>query len=186
MARLALLFFVAVITCIPELSLAYSNNYASIGGGSGGSSEAGNLSIEGGVVRPHQRLGEYIVGIGATIIYTGDAPDGLIDCPVSHTEYVTLGKRVKDQEYGFYGKYGFSAIYNKLYVFGIAGFTIYEEVEVVQSTATGWYFTQSSEEKMVGLAGGGLAYFFGGIRGKCLQVEYDTRRGITGSIGLTW
>lgn len=48
---------------------------------------------------------------------------------------------------------------------------------------TGWYYENSSDTKFNGLYGGGLGYF-PADKTWSLSAEYDSRRGITGSIGF--
>lgn len=185
MNRIAMLLFF-IITMLPGIASANFDKYASLGFGDGGAAGATNMSIDGGVLFQNSSYKECLFGLGLTVIYSGDAPDDLLSYPVPHPSYTTLGTHINKEEYGFYGKYGMAAIDHKLYIFALGGFTTYEEIQLAQSTITGWYYTQSSKEKIKGLIGGGITLFLGQVRKGCLQIEYDTRRGLTGSVGFTW
>jgi hypothetical protein len=117
------------------------------------------------------------------LIFTSDVPAGTLDYPVPHSDYTSLGRRQND-EWGFYVETGLEVIKDKgIFLFGLGGLTFIEEIEVAQSNVTGWYYEQSASTKTNTMIGGGIAYF---PKDKwfCLQLEYDNRRGVTGSIGF--
>jgi hypothetical protein len=71
----------------------------------------------------------------------------------------------------------------------LTGITRAEEAYIVQSNPTGAYYKQSSESKAHGFFGISVGYFpqlFDWKVNLSLQVDYDNRRGVTGSVGWRW
>jgi hypothetical protein len=163
---------------------AFAEEYFSVGGGAGGKADAPNLTLElGGVStdREHNRL----IAIGLGFIFNADdVPSDTLEYPVPHSDYTNLGTRQKGNEYALFGKYGLEVIKNKgAFIFALGGLSFSEEIDLARSNVTGWYYEQSSSSKVNGMFGGGLSYF--PINSKVsLSVEYDNRRGITGSLGF--
>lgn len=171
---------ISLIALLLLASPAFAGGYLSFGGGGGGKAEAGNFSFDLGGFPAN-----YLFGIGFTYIFSGDVPSDILEYPVPHSDYTSLGKRQND-EYGFFMKGGLEVIKNRqIFLFGLAGLTFVEEIELAQSNVTGWYYEQSSSTKSNGIAGGGIGYF---PKDKwfCLQLEYDNRRGLTGSTGFVF
>jgi len=167
-------------------TLSYADGYSTIGGGGGGESKAGNVSLELGGISLLDGERKQLIAIGLGFIFGDDVPSDLLDYPVPHEDYTDLGKRQKGNEYGIFVKYGLELIENNnLFIFGLGGCSFAEEVDLARSNVTGWYYEQSSSTKTYGIFGVGFAYYFKENK-KLLQIEYDNRRGITGSIGFFW
>ena len=130
-------------------TVSFAEGYFAIGGGTGGKADAPNLTLEIGEVstdREHNRL----LSIGLGFIFNADdVPSGTLEYPVPHSDYTNLGTRQKGNEYALFGKYGLEIIKNKgLFVFALGGLSFSEEIELAQSNATGWYYEQSSSNKV--------------------------------------
>lgn len=167
-------------------NFSFAETYFAIGGGSGGSADAANLTLEVGgtsIGRDNNRLASF----GLAIIFNSDdVPSDTLEYPVPHSDYTYLGERQKGNEYAMYGKYGFEILNsNSFYAYGLGGFSFAEDLELARSNATGWYYEQSSSYEYNGIVGAGLGYFPMNEE-IALQVEYDNRRGITGTIGFRW
>jgi hypothetical protein len=167
-------------------SISFSKGYLVAGAGSGGDAGTG-WKIEAGGFGTEENKHNTMGGIGMMITSGRDqTPSGLLDYPHPFYWHNILGEKKKGEEYGFYGKYGFEAIPSSgLFVFGTLGFSMGEEIILAQSTATGWYYTQSKETKLYGIYGGGLAFTPKGTP-FMIQAEYQSRIGFMGSIGITW
>jgi len=162
-------------------AIATRKRYLTIGGGGGGEAEEANISFEIGSAAKH------ILGFGLFFIFDADeVPNDTLEYPCPHGNYSSLGIRQKGPGYGFFGKAGLELIKNKdLFVFGLGGIALEEKVKLVRSNVTGWYYEQSSSTETHGLYGGGIGYF-PEDKWFRLQVEYDTWRGVVGSVGFSW
>lgn len=182
MRKIVMVSVVVWLLIFPMTS--FAEGYFAVGGGAGGKADAPNLTLElGGVStgREHNRL----IAIGLGIIFNADdVPSDTLEYPVPHSDYTNLGTRQKGNEYALFGKYGLEVIKNKgVFIFALGGLSFSEEIDLARSNVTGWYYEQSSSSKANGMFGGGLSYF--PINNKVsLSVEYDNRRGITGSLGF--
>ena len=184
MKKSLVILAIGLVTLLFLASSALANGYFAVGGGGGGQAEAGNFSIDIGGFSTGKKT-NYFFGGGCTLIFTSDIPSGTLDYPVPHSDYTSLGRRQND-ELGFYMKAGFQVITRKrIFIFGLWGLTFAEEIELAQSNVTGWYYEQSSSADTSMMIGGGIAYF-PQDKWYCLQLEYDNRRGVTGSIGFSW
>lgn len=178
--------FVFMIGLVFFLSLNISANaevYFTVGGGGGGAAKAGNMSVDIGQIES-----DHFLGIGLGVIKSNKTPSGTLDYPypLYGNDYNEMGKMQNDDEYVAVFKYGIEVSDSSgFYLFGEAGASFYKESEIVQSNATGWYYTQSSDTKANGVIGGGLL-FHPQNHSIIFQIEYDNRRGITGSIGNLW
>lgn len=169
-----------------EANATPNRGYFSVGYGSGGEADSSSLTFEwGSVSRGLEHNG--LIAIGFGYIYNADnVPAGTLEYPVPHSNYTDLGTKQKGNEYTLFVKYGLELIESSgLFAFALAGITSYEEVDLAQSNVTGWYYEQSSREKLNGMLGGGLS-FFPMNSPVMLSIEYDNRRGITGSVGLSF
>ena len=115
-----------------------------------------------------------------------DTPSDLIEHPVPHLDFTSLGKRDKGEEAGLYGKFGIELV-NRTGVFLLVygGATWAREIELAQSNVNRRYYQESEKTRTYGLIGGGIGYFPRRHR-VCLQLEYDNRMGITGLVGFKW
>lgn len=162
----------------------FAEGYFSMGGGGG--SNGSNLTLELGKIST-DREHNYLMALGLGFIFNaGNVPAGTLDYPCPHSYYTNLGTEQKGNEMAIVGKYGLEIIKNEgLFLVALAGFSLYEEVALAQSNATGWYYEQSSSTGTYGVFGGGLNYFPPGSK-VSFQVEYDNRRGVTGGVGFRW
>ena len=161
-----------------------NKTYFSMGGGDGGDAEGANFSMEIGRVSAG-KAHDSLWGFGLTFISNaGDVPENTFEYPIPHTGYRDFGIQQKGNELGLYGKYG-KELGGSLFLTGSAGITMIEEVNLVRSNATGWYYENSNEDSMEFLYGLGLGFYpeegkFGG------QLDLDNRRGVTGSLVFLW
>ena len=155
--------------------------YVSLGGGSGGDSGGSNISIDIGGVTDYKDTNA-LVAIGLGVIDANDLPSNTQGDKVTGSSYTLVGDRQKDNELAFYGKLGVETIEN-LFVFVLGGISYVETAEIVTSDSTGLYHEQSSNNTTEGMIGGGLMYFLENPN-VGFQLEYDNRRGVTGSIAF--
>jgi len=167
-------------------SKAMANWYLAFGGGGGGEAKNVNMRIEAGRYSTDKSL-NFLVGIGLPFtLGRDDTPSNLIEYPVPHEDFTSLGKRDKGEEAGLYGKFGIELV-NRAGVFLLVygGGTWAREIELAQSNVTRRYYQESEKIKTYGLIGVGLGYFPRDHR-FCLQLGYDNRMGITGMVGFNW
>ena len=128
----------------------------------------------------------YLVALSIGFILNGDSvPSDTLEYPVPHNDYTSLGTKRKGNEMALLLKYGLEVIKDKnVFVFVLGGASFGEEIELAQSNVTGWYYEQSSSTTTYGMYGGGVSYK--ATNKLLLSVEYDNRRGATGSIGYFW
>jgi hypothetical protein len=168
------------------VALPAKRGYFALGGGSGGDAKCSNGRMEAGYYTVTDNV-NYLLGIGAAVTFGRDqTPADLLDYPVPHSFYVNLGQKNKGEEWGFYAKFGFEPIHGSgLFLFGLGGFTMGQQIMLAQSLATGWYYTQSTTTNTYGLYGGGIGYY-GALFPINVQLSYDNRMGTTGMIGFSW
>jgi len=161
-------------------AFADSLTFVSLGGGAGGKSKSTNFSLDiGGVNLENGLLYAFTVGV---IRNGGDVPAGVLDYPVPHTFYNDLGVRQDGSEFAILGKLGIEVADSGLFLIGILGGSISNEIHLAQSTVTGWFYTQSKASKYNGVYGAGAAYLFN--KSVILEIDYDNRRGVTGMLGV--
>ena len=181
MKKFTVIFFIiTVFITLPATT--FAEGYFSMGGGTG--TNGPNITFELGKIST-DREHNYLVALGLGFIFNaGNVPSETLDYPCPHGYYTDLGTEQKGNEIAILGKYGLEIIKNKgLFIVALAGLSFYEEVDLAQSDATGWYYEQSSSTGAYGVFGGGLNYFPPGSK-VSFQVEYDNRRGVTGGIGF--
>jgi len=175
--------YIIVALLLPIYLLA--QDYVAVGVGAGGEAEAANVTLEIGAMTQNKSL-NYLYAVSVGFIFNGDSiPSDILEYPVPHTDYTSLGTKRKGTEIPLLLKYGLEVIKDKkIFVYVLGGASFGEEIELAQSNATGWYYEQSSTSKIYGMYGGGVSYK---ATDKLLfSVEYDNRRGATGSIGYFW
>lgn len=163
--------------------------YFSVGNGGGGEAEKYNISIETGAIRLGGETPAYLLGGGVFGMFHGydDFPANTRDYPCPHSEFVNIDKIIEGIESGLFGKAGIGLSDTDIYVSALAGISMVTEVQLVQSNQTKLYYEQSSEQKFFGIYGGGIGYFPDRFRWEfCVQLDYDNRRGVVGSIGFHW
>ena len=159
----------------------FSDTYMTIGGGSGGDADGSNFSLDfGGFTEDDATNALMAVGL-SYISGVDELPDGTLGDKLT-SDFTLIGDRQKDNEIGLYGKLGVETI-EKLFVFATAGFSFVETAEIARSNTTGLYHEQTSDTNIEGLFGAGLIYF---LKDKSFgfQLEYDNRRGVTGSVAF--
>lgn len=181
MRKIVMLFGVVWLLILPIT--AFAERYFSVGGGGGGKADAPSLTLELGEVSTNREY-KCLIAIGWSFIFNADdVPSDTLEYPVPHSDYTNLGRRQKDNEHALFGKCGLEVKKQGAFIFALAGLSSSKEIDLARSNVTGWYYEQSSSSKVNGMFGGGLSYF--SINSKVfLSVEYDNRRGITGSLGF--
>ena len=174
---------IALLVIAPPSAVA--GGYVALGGGSGGTADTESISVEfGGYLPEGEHRALFAIGVGFTLD-KNTIPDDLLDYPVPHNDFTSLGTRESDEVY-MYAKYGVEVVReSSLFLFFLGGAAWHEEIDLAQSNITGWLYEQSSSEEYDFILGGGLGFFpsrspFG------FQVEYDNRRGVTGSVALRY
>ncbi len=185
MKRTVFAIVVAFLLGLP--ASAGARGYFMAGGGYGGQAEAGNMRVEAGGYFTDRNI-NFLFGMGVPFtINRGDSiPSHTDDRPSPTPNYTSLGTKKKGEEAGLYGKVGVEPIRNSgVYLFGLGGVTWGEDIELVRSNVTGWYYTQSRTTQSHGLVGGGVGYYpkTGRI---CAALSYDNRMGVTATFGFSW
>jgi len=180
MKKKLVLLVMVLILAIPTIVTA--GIYTAINGGAGGAGNAPSITFEfGGIISD-----KVLASINMAFIFNGDnIPSNTCEYPLYHNDYTDIGVKQDGGEFALIGKYGIEIIKNKrVFAFLLCGLSFYDEVYLVQSNVTSWYYEQSSETKTCGVYGGGFSCF--PIKNIILQIEYDNRRGIVGGIGYCW
>lgn len=158
----------------------FGEGYYAFGIGNGGESDATSLTLEFDKIRKNR-----LIGFGLSITFSADdIPSDILDYPCPHSDYTDLGKRQKENGFALFAKYGKALCQGKdLYVFATGGLYFTEEIHLVRSKITGWYYTQSADDKFRAMFGAGLNYVL--RNGKnFISFEYDNIRGVTASVGI--
>ena len=125
--------------------------------------------------------------MGFPIIPYGDTklPNNTIESECPNDDCVDYGTEYKGTEVGGYVKIGTRFFVDNLYLNLIGGATVVTESEIVQSPATDRYYEASSDTISNALYGVGLGFFPEVLDWQLVfMVDYDNRRGVTGSGGL--
>ncbi len=173
------------------LPSAIANNYFALGGGGGGSAKVTSLSLETGIYSTKPEGTNYFLGLSIPFIDHGEQhlPSEIIDSPSPHTDITSLGKKSEGLETGLLGKAGIGFFRGKLFVSLLGGVTRANRVEIARSAVGDHYYAQSEDEKIYGVYGAGISSFHEFYsQGVTLNfhLDYDNRRGVTGSIGWSW
>lgn len=107
--------------------------------------------------------------------------DDLLDYPVPHNSYTSLGKKSVDGNIGF-DVLGFLNPAHQVSVYAGVGAYFQEYREVARSNATGWLYTQSKTTETELAVSGGLQFFPSDKM--ILGVGYNSIRGVNGQIGI--
>lgn len=166
------LLFVALITLTSSASA--EPNYKSLWLSAGGATDGGTSLSLGG-------RGETF-GAELGVIFNNEySSTDLLDYPVPHTSYVSLGKKRVDNTFGI----DVLAFHNfnediSAYI-GLGGY-FGEEREIARSTVTGWLYTQQKDTKFEAAGSIGLQYVGGdkftlgagyhSVRGPNIQLGY--------------
>ena len=154
--------------------------------GNGGDSEAFSISVElGGLLHNKDGHRNRMFTFGISSIFNADnIPSDILDYSCPHSSYDKLGKRQDGNETAFFGRYGMEVFKEKgFYAFLLSGFSFSFDIDLVKSTATGWYYEQSVSSRLYGIIGGGLTYCPNESKFN-YSLDIDNRRGISGSIGI--
>lgn len=180
------LTLVSLILIFPPSTKAFTNGYVAIGGGGGGEAKAANMRFEAGGFTSNRRV-NFLLGIGIPFTLGRDeTPSDLLEYPVPHWDFTSLGKKYKGEEVGLYGKFGIEAApRSRIFILIYAGATWGKEIELAQSNVTRWYYQESETTKTYGLIGGGIGYFPKDLN-LCLQLGFDNRLGVNAMIGFHW
>ncbi len=162
----------------------FAEMYFAVGGGAGGKAGAPNVTFDIGYISTYKKP-NYLIAGGGSVIFTNNIPANVLDYPVPHWDYTNLGTR-QTNESALFVKGGLEVIKNQgVFIFLLGGFSFLEKIQLARSNITGWYYTQASHSRTYGLLGVGLGYFLPNSR-LSFSVEYDNRRGVTGSLGYRW
>lgn len=166
---IAALLIASIILPVTAYADSHKALWISFGAGSDGTSSAMGLRGE-----------QYGLEIGRC--GTNEYEEGqLLDYPVPHSDYRSLGKHRIDDAYGF----DTLAFYNydaDASLFAGLGLYFQKTGEIAQSNATGWLYTQSTDEQITIRPSVGVQIF---PNGKWMfGLTYHTLRGITVLAGL--
>jgi len=180
---------VVLLVSASFFSTAAHAGFFAVGGGAGGEAGTFNISMETGAKDWALGYSELMFAFGIPFIPHGDEniPQNTIALPCPNDECKLVGEERKGTEVGFYGKLGIEIASSNLYVNAIGGFTVYTESELVQSPGSGAVYEESTDTKLEPLYGAGFSYFPENWKWPIvIQLDYDTTRGATGTIGWYW
>jgi hypothetical protein len=171
--------------------------YYSVGIGSGGEDKGESLSLEIGIKDIEFEKNRYLAGkrlltgIGILAIDYGkkNIPPGTFNFPCPHNDFTNLGSKTEGIESGLFGKIGMELFNSDVYVSIIEGITSGHVINIARSNPTGEFYLQSKSRKWYWIYGMSIGYFpqiFDWKLKLNFQIDYDNRRGLTGSIGLAW
>jgi hypothetical protein len=147
--------------------------------GSGPASEGGGTSLAFGTKRPDSNL-----GWGLGFVFNSEFADkNLMDYPVPHSSYTSLGSKRVGNAIGLDGYYFLGdSISLRPYV----GMGIYRapRKQLARSNVTGWYYTQSDDTSY--FVSGELGLQFVSDGGTTFGLGYHTIRGSNISIGKSF
>ncbi len=182
----------AAILCFTLLSLFLSSEasagYVAVGGGDNGDAEQYSITLETGGTDIPAGPASLLFAVGIPIIPHGDEnlPENTIALSCPNDDCQALEPVVKGTETGLYVKLGIELGSSGLYLNAIGGATVFTESELTVSEATGNIYEEDSNSEIEPLYGGGLSLFLDTRLPLVIQVDYDTRRGVCGSIGWWW
>jgi len=187
--RLMLILVLLLFLTLP--SSVYGGYYA-LGAGPSGEEGGRSVTLEIGSENfrlpfaPYRFLGA--VGLFG-MDHGGNIPAGTIGSPCPHTDFTSAGKEPDGTESGIVGRIGMEILESRFFVSVLEGMSWVNEIDLVRSNPTGQYYEQSKERNLQWVIGIGVGYFpeiFDWKMKLAIQVDYDTRRGITGSLGWGW
>jgi hypothetical protein len=180
--------FILMIVLMVLLAAPAQSAYFSVGGGAGGDADEVNVTLETGAKDINVQNQDLLFGVGIFLIPHSDneLPSSTISFPCPNNDCEELDSVRKGTEVGLLGKLGIEIGTSDVYVSAIGGFTSYTESKLSRSPATGRVYEDSSDSKIEALFGGGASYFIHYKLDMVFQVDYDTIRGVTGTIGLHW
>lgn len=187
--RRNVLMVVFVVASFILVSSEAGAGFIAVGGGDGGDAEQYNATVEIGAKDIDADLFDMLFAVGIPFIPHGEdnLPDNTIASSCPNNDCQPLDNVRKGTEVGFYTKVGIEIGSTNLYVNAIGGFTVYTESELVTSPGSGAVYENSSDTTIEPMFGGGLSYFPDYLDWPILiQVDYDTNRGVTGTIGWYW
>lgn len=187
--RLMIILVLLLSVSVPSSVFA---GYYALGAGPSGKDGGRSVTIEIGSedfrfpFAPYRFLGA--VGLFG-MDHSGNIPAGTIGSPCPHTDFTSAGKEPDGTESGIVARIGMEIRESRVFVSLIEGVSWVNEISIVRSNPTGDYYEQSEERNLHGVTGIGIGYFpeiFAWKMKLAIQVDYDTRRGITGSLGWGW
>lgn len=185
MHRNALAAMILALCAASSASAAGFAGHVALGGGGGGP-EGCNFTFELGVTTTEYQH-NHLFAFGAGAIFGGnEVPDDAIDRRLPHADFTDLGWRQKDEQGFFFGRYGIETIPRTgLYATVHGGVSVIHRVRLHRSNVTGWYYERGSSYQGRALVGGGVAWF-PPEQHFALAVDWDNRRGVTGTVGFRW
>ncbi len=184
----------AMLTAVAVLvvpSIACAGWYGAVHGGGGGDAKSAVYGVEGGYYST-ERPTNYMIALGVTGTTNRDEePWNTVDVRAPAGATVAASQTVrKSEEAGPYLKVGIEPIRGSgFFLFAVGGFTVGDEADLAEVNygfSSLWY-EQDVRHKVYGQYGGGAAYFRSiGKYGVNLQVEYNNRGGVMGSLGIAF
>lgn len=163
-----------VAICATTASASYAGDWW-VSAGSAPTSEGGGTSIA------IATKGSNNFGYGLGVVFNSEFSDKtLLDYPVPHNFYKNLGAKRTGNSIGLDGYY-FLGDSKKVRPYVGMGLYYAPRAEVAQSTATGWYYTQSTKSAMT--LSGELGLQFVSDSGYTFGAGYHTVRGANISFG---
>ena len=180
MKKLTALFLFLMIFSVPSMLFSEQILYTSLGAGTGGASDGNSFSIDVGGFTDDKDTNA-LVAVGLSVIDADEISSGTSNTQLTG-DFTAAGTKQTDNEIAFYMKLGMETM-DSFFVFLTGGASYFDESEIVRSNTTGTLHIQTTQSEWEGLFGGGLLYFLNEPN-LGFQLEYDNRRGVTGSIAF--
>ncbi len=182
---------IAAVAVLVVPSLACAGWYGAVHGGGGGDAKSAVYGVEGGYYSTERPV-NYMIAVGVTGTTNRDEePCNTVEVRAPVSAAVVASRTVrKSEEAGPYLKVGVEPIRGSgFFLFAVGGFTVGDEADIAEvnyGIYSMWY-EQDVRHKVYGQFGGGAAYFRPiGKYGVNVQVEYNNRGGVMGSLGIAF
>ncbi len=166
-------------------------SYYSFGISSGDNSGKTNLTIEGGIEKNKLFDTDLLTGVSLFFLLHEDSqiPAGTYDEPCPNNNFTNLGKKNEGSETGLLLKGGKSFLLEGLYFNGILGISRAHTIDLVRSNISGEYYIQDKSDEIHPIIGISSGYFHDfsdyGLHMN-IQIDLDSRRGLTFLFGFFW
>ena len=166
-------------------------DYYSLGISHGSNSGVSNFTIETGLQENRLFDTDLLTGISLFFLLHENSriPSGTIDSSCPHNDYTDFGKKNEGSEAGFLFKGGKSFFLKGLYFNGIVGISKAHTIDLVRSNISEDYYIQGKSDEIHGIMGISTGYFHEfsdfGLHMN-VQMDVDTRRGLTFLFGFFW
>lgn len=168
-----------------------AENYYSLGYGYGGSANTNSMTVEIGTRSFGSENDTFQFALGFPFIFHDgeNIPEDTRDESCSNPACKDLDSEYDGTEYGLFIKAGIDPFDMDIYVSGLIGITQSNLVELAESEATSEVYEQGTSKETNFILGFGVGFFpdfFDWEMKLNIQLDVDSRRGVTAYIGWRW